>query len=90
MRTGLSAPLRVASGAGRERKSAKGRGGGEESERGFGVRCLGRERASEWCACPFAWTPQFLVLWGCAGGGALGACKVCVCEKAAISFCVQK
>lgn len=64
-----------------------GRRRGEESE---GLVCLGGERASERCACPFAWTPQFLVLWGCARGGALEGCKFGVCEKAAISFCVQK
>ena len=52
--------------------------------------CLGGEPASEWCACPFPWTPQFLVVWGCAGGGALEGCKFGVCEEAAISFCVQK
>ena len=57
----------------RERKSAKGRGGGEESEEGWCSVCLGGERASEWCACPFAWTPQFLVLWGCAWWGCVGS-----------------
>ena len=45
-------PQRALGGVGRrgarERKSAKGRGGGEESERGFGVRCVWgeSERAS--------------------------------------------
>lgn len=76
---------------GEREKSAKGRGGGEESERGFLVFGVFGGRASERVVCvPFCVDAAVLVLWGCAGGGALGACKVCVCEKAAISFCVQK
>ena len=52
MRTGKwpqrASPGGVGRRGARERKSAKGRGGGEESERGFGVRCVWgeSERAS--------------------------------------------